>query len=368
MIHFVGPLPPPVHGFSVINRAMLDRFEAAGPVRVFDRAPRAAGPARLGAALARWLRFAGSLARAPRGSGLYLGLSGGRGQLEDALYLAVARLLGRPLCVHHHSFAYLRAPAWHARLALALARPGRHVVLGERMAEALAAVHGVARERVQVLSNAAFLPEGSEPAPAAEATGAAPLRLGFLSNITAEKGIWAFLELGDALRAAGLPVQACVAGPAAPDIAKALAEALAARPWCQAPGAVYGEAKAAFFAGIDLLVFPTFYVNEAEPVTVLEALAAGVPVLANARGCLEEMVPPEAGAVLHGDERFVAQATACVQAWQAEGATAWQARRAAARRAFAQRQREHARRLAALVAELCGVAPQAAAAAGGAAR
>jgi len=354
MIFFVGPLPPPVHGFSVINRAMLDRFQAAGPVQVFDRAPRSGAlPRRVAGALGRWARFVGALWRAPRGSAVYLGLSGGRGQLVDALYLAAARLLGRPVCVHHHSFAYLRAPAWHSRLALGLARGARHVALCPCMGETLASAYGIAPAQVAVLSNAAFLP------PAAALPAQVPrseLRLGFLSNITTDKGIWAFFELVDALRARGLALQAQVAGPVAPEIATRFAEALAARPWCRHLGPVYGDAKAAFFADIDLLVFPTFYANEAEPVTVLEALAAGVPVLANARGCITEMVPPDAGAVMLADDRFVADATACLLAWRAQGDAAWQARRVAALSAFSARREEHARRLSTLVDELCGVA------------
>lgn len=355
MILFVGPLPPPVHGFSVINRAMLERFQAAGPVQVFDRAPPGGPPPlRAFATLGRWARFVAALLGAPRGSAVYLGLSGGRGQWVDALYLAAARLLGRPVCVHHHSFAYLRAPAWHSRLALGLARRARHVALCPCMGETLAAAYGIAPAQVAVLSNAAFLPP-AEPLAAPAARG--ELQLGFLSNITTDKGIWAFFELGDALRARGLALQAQVAGPVASEIAPRFAEALAARPWCRHLGPVYGDAKAAFFAAIDLLVFPTFYANEAEPVTVLEALAAGVPVLANARGCITEMVPAEAGAVMARDDHFVADAADCVQAWRAEGDAAWQARRAAARAAFSARRDEHARRLDVLVGELCGVSP-----------
>ncbi|MBL8307000.1 MAG: glycosyltransferase family 4 protein [Rubrivivax sp.] len=354
MIQFVGPLPPPVHGFSVINRAMLERFQAAGPVQVFDRAPRPGPlPLRAAAVLGRWLRFVVALLGSPRGSGVYLGLSGGRGQLEDALYLAAARLLGRPVCVHHHSFAYLRAPAWHSRLALGLARHARHVALCPCMAEQLAAAYGIARARVAVLSNAAFLPEPAPRAPAA--ASAAGLHLGFLSNITTDKGIWAFFELGDALRERGVALRASVAGPVAADIAGRFAETLAARPWCRHLGPVYGEAKQAFFADIDLLVFPTFYANEAEPVTVLEALSAGVPVLANARGCLAEMVPPAAGAVLEGDARFVALAGECVTAWLAEGQAAWESRRRAAQATFAERRAQNVQRLEGLVGELCGV-------------
>ncbi len=348
MILFVGPLPPPVHGFSVINAAMLARFQALVPAAVFDRAPPAGrgigGRLLHGAALL--LRYAASLLRSPGGSGLYIGLSGGLGQLKDLPYVAAARLAGRPVLVHHHSFAYLRSSPWHARLVLALLRGARHLALCGCMADALARRYGIPRAQVDVLSNAAFLPP---PPPLAARERGPGLCLGFLSNITPDKGIWAFLELGDALAARGVAVQALVAGPVAGGIATRFAAEIARRDWCRHLGPVYGEAKAGFFGAIDVLVFPTVYANEAEPVTLLEAMSAGVPVLANARGCIEEMVPAAAGAVFADDARFVALAQATLQAWAAEDAAAWTQRRAAAREVFAARQAEHAQRLDAIV-------------------
>lgn len=350
MIFFVGPLPPPVHGFSVINAAMLARFQAAGEVAVFDRAP-AAGRGRVGRLLHAtrlWARCVSGLRRAPAGSGLYIGLSGGLGQLMDLPYVLAARLLGRPVLVHHHSWAYLRVQPWHARWVMGLLRQQRHIALCDCMAEALAAAYRVPRTQVSVLSNAAFLPP-LEPVPRSTEPGA--LCLGFLSNITAEKGIWAFLAVGDALVARGVTVQALVAGPPAPEIATRFAQELAARPWCQHLGAVYGADKAAFLQRIDVLVFPTFYANEAEPVTVLEAMGAGVPVLANQRGCLRDLVPAAAGAVFSDDAQFVSLAAARLQAWVHEGAAAWQARRQAAQAAYTALQAEHAGRLARIVAQ-----------------
>lgn len=359
MILFVGPLPPPVHGFSVINAAMLARFQALVPAAVFDRAPPegrgAFGRLLHGAVLLA--RYAARLLRAPRGSGLYIGLSGGLGQLKDLPYVLAARLAGRPVLVHHHSFAYLRRAPWYSRLVLALlnGRQGaRHLALCGCMADALAQRYRIPRAQVEVLSNAAFLPP---PPPLAPRERGAGLSLGFLSNITPDKGIWSFLELGDALAARGLPVQALVAGPVAGDIATRFAAEIARRDWCRHLGPVYGEAKAAFFGEIDVLVFPTVYANEAEPVTLLEAMSAGVPVLANARGCIAEMVPAEAGAVFADDARFVVLAGSALAAWAAEDAATWSRRRAAAREAFAALQAEHARRLDRIVRALAAPEP-----------
>ena len=193
MILFVGPLPPPVHGFSVINAAMLARCQAASRVAVFNRAPVArsgalAGVAALAAGAERLLAFFLTLLRERAASSVYIAISGGLGQLKDWPYLLLARLLRRPVVVHHHSFAYLRRAPWHARLVLACARQARHIVLCDCMAAALADLYRVPRERIAVLSNAAFLePAGPAPqAPQAPPTTGpgAVLRIGFLSNIT----------------------------------------------------------------------------------------------------------------------------------------------------------------------------------------
>ncbi len=353
VILFVGPLPPPVHGFSFINAAMLARFQAVSPVAVFNRAPGAAP---------RWLLFLRTLWRHRAGASLYIGLSGGWGQLKDWPYLLAAQLLRCPVVVHHHSFAYLRRAPWHTRLVLRAARQARHIVLCDCMAAALSAGYSIGRQHIAVVSNAAFLDAAEPPLPPPRE---APLRLGFLSNITADKGIWAFFELGDALVAGGVAVQALIAGPPAADIAARFVREIAARPWCRHLGAVYGAEKARFFGEIDVLVFPTFYANEAEPVTILEALRSSVPVLANARGCIGDMLPAAAGAVFEGDAHFVRQAADRLQAWAREPAAAWQARRAAAAQAFADLQADHSLRVDAVVAHLAGTAGTGAAAGGG---
>src|SRR5438034_11469730 len=101
-ICFVGPLPPPVHGFSEINRRMLLALRNRHQVFAFDMAPRA-NP--LGFLLVWWRFFVCVLRCKPKA--LYLALSGGHRQWIDLAFVLVARLRGVPLFVHHHSFSYL---------------------------------------------------------------------------------------------------------------------------------------------------------------------------------------------------------------------------------------------------------------------
>jgi len=55
------------------------------------------------------------------------------------------------------------------------------------------------------------------------------------------------------------------------------------------PGLVEGEAKQELFETSDLFVFPAVQ-QEGQPLVVIEAMAAGLPILYTNRGCLRETV------------------------------------------------------------------------------
>ena len=74
-------------------------------------------------------------------------------------------------------------------------------------------------------------------------------------------------------------------------------------------GPVYGDDKAKFFAEIDVLLFPTQYKHESWGIVLNEALAAGVPVITNDRGCSSIVVGDRAGLVVPDPAQFVASAT-----------------------------------------------------------
>jgi glycosyltransferase involved in cell wall biosynthesis len=134
-----------------------------------------------------------------------------------------------------------------------------------------------------VLSNA-FMP-GSNTTPYERSS---VLTIGHLSNLTEVKGVIRFLDLFRAAKIKGIHIRALVAGPIGDSRSRAAIEAtLREFPddfrWL---GPVYGPDKDAFYGSIDAFVFPSDYVNEAQPLVLLEALAAGAAVLATDRGCM----------------------------------------------------------------------------------
>ncbi|ABF12712.1 glycosyltransferase family 4 protein [Cupriavidus metallidurans] len=319
---FLGPLPPPHHGFSASNQRMVDQIRQHAPVVVLDVAPRASGRfgGRLGGLQAlgnrarqlwRMVRLVTNRKPGNRPHTLYMGLSGGLGQLLDAPFVALAHWSGMDIYFHHHSFAYINRPTWYTRLILRCAPRGRHLTLCDRMRAELARLYRLTPDRVQVLSNLSLIDlpaTTSTEAPARRHSEA--INVGFLSNITAAKGIFTFLEVVRLAQEIGIPVCARIAGPVARHIRARFDTELARTPCTRYLGPIHGTEKEAFFQDIDVLMFPTTYHNEAAPLIVLEAHSHGVPVVAHDRGCIGSMIDERNGVLVPADADFAEAAIA----------------------------------------------------------
>ncbi len=256
-------------------------------------------PRRFWVPLFKWFSFIAAVLKLRRGgdNALYLPISGGLRQLIDISFVLPAKLLGFRLFVHHHSFAYLNDKPWFSRIAFGILRSANHIVLCRAMGQQLCKQYDIAPERIRVLSNAAFLDIDSRSG-GGGSKNPERLTVGFLSNITAEKGIFCFFDALDALRSRHIPFKAMIAGPVSPEVKAEFEARLVDFDEVAHVGAVYGDTKAEFFGQLDLLLFPTLYANEAEPVTLWEAMAHSVPIVALQRGCIHGIVPAEAGRVV----------------------------------------------------------------------
>lgn len=315
-VHLVGAFPPPVHGMSMVNDRVAQVLRQKGAVvNALDISPGdVSGWATL---LTRWrrvLQCIGSFwlgVRNKRAATLYVGLSGGWGQLYDLLFVGLGRLYGCRIFLHHHSFAYLDCPRVLARLLFWTAGVETwHTVLCAEMAGKLAARYPTCR-RIRVVSNVAFT-SSSPNVPRRERLRT----IGYLSNVMRSKGIMEFLDALDALNAQGVEVAGRIAGPIfEPDLAEVLRRRCASNPQIKYVGPVYGEAKDSFLRETDALLFPTSYQNEAEPLTLWEALSHGVPVLAWGRGCIPSMLQNSRSQAVPVDVEFVGAAVKAVAQW-----------------------------------------------------
>jgi glycosyltransferase involved in cell wall biosynthesis len=267
-------------------------LQTNGEVRIFDRAPKFPQPRQLLVQLTRPVQYlAWCLHR--RDVVLYLALSGGLGQVYDWLYVLISKVLRRPIFLHHHSFAYIYGPTRLNRWFFAWVRNQNHIVLSRSMGDALVRLYRLNPQRVKVVSNAAFYDSAELPRQAV--ADAAPLHLGFLSNITFDKGFVEFFAILDRLRALGIQYRAHIAGPVAESARGTFDKLLSGASEVEYAGPVFGEAKDRFYRQLDVFLFPTNYANEAEPLVVYEAMRQGVYVIACDRGAIGEMLRNGAG-------------------------------------------------------------------------
>jgi glycosyltransferase involved in cell wall biosynthesis len=292
MIILAGPLPPPVHGASVITEFVVQTLTAGKiPLLVCNTSP-LAGARGLAYHISRITAYLVCLrtvlSQPSRPTTLYLSLAGGRGLLYDLALVGAARVRRCAIIFHHHNFSYLNSPSRTMRAIVRLAGRGQtHIALCPTMATKLDAIYGL-RPRMEIISNLAFLsfPESATRSPTR------PLEaIGFFSNISFEKGVDRYLDLLAQLRTRGSRVKGVIAGPFDSRRVQQYVEGrIQEIGGIDYRGPVYGEHKALFLSSIDLLVFPTRYANEAEPLVIYEAQAAGVPVAASKSGCIPEMI------------------------------------------------------------------------------
>ncbi|GIW57009.1 MAG: hypothetical protein KatS3mg082_3413 [Nitrospiraceae bacterium] len=291
-VSVVGPLPPPVHGMAVMNQRVADVLEQEGfKVARIDTSPRGFGfsdrlgrPARIVVAARELGRAAEEGARIA-----WLSVSGGFGKAYEIALVRLARRLGMRIVLHHHAWTNV---AGRSRLMALLTRAaGPHhiqIALCERMAQRLRELYRP--PDVRVVSNLAFL---DLPRPAGTRKGEPQegLTLGFIGNITLEKGIDTALAVAERVLDAHPRCRMIVAGPLVEARAgRLLREAMARQPRIEYRGPVYGLEKAKFFAEIDVLLFPSRYRNEAEPLAVYEALCAGTMVISTTVGCVNSNI------------------------------------------------------------------------------
>lgn len=288
-IAMVCSFPPPIHGGALVSKRLRDRFVQNGfDILTIDTSPQSLrrGYAYYAARLVRLCQIWRLFSLRPHAR-IYCYVNGGWGAMIDVIVAAIARMIGAELWLHHHSFSYLDQISTLHRIAFALNK-GRsnHLVLCNGMKKMLTASYGAHPDHVHVLSNVNFVDTVANISPQ-RVSGSTTI--GFLSNISEEKGIADFLKLSDRLR--DLPVLFEIAGPIADERYSWISD-LGRQPekrvrWI---GPMDERGKAEFLSRIDILVFPTRYRHEAEPLVIYEAMASGVAVVAYDRGCIREMI------------------------------------------------------------------------------
>jgi glycosyltransferase involved in cell wall biosynthesis len=355
LVCLIGTFPPPVHGMAQINAFMRQRVASATPkLAVFNTAPpaldlrlwmRAQRILRAGLAL---LCFGYRLASNRHVVHVYLGVSGGWGQLLDCCFAILTRIFHGRVWAHHHSFAYVdRQSRLTALLILLLGKNATHIVLCEKMASGLSRAYRLAAPAL-VLSNAAFL---ASPAQQSSWVISRPIRVGYLSNITSAKGIDLYTEVALAFLNSS-EIEFKIAGPVVEPAAQQHLDRVASVKNVEYVGPVFGDAKQAFLAGLDVLLFPSKYENEAEPLVVLEAMSHGVAIVSTDRGCLD-CLSHNGGNVAVNASIFVQTSIGQLQRWRADESLLNEAKSLASI-GFARLAQANREKLNSLIAEIVG--------------
>jgi glycosyltransferase involved in cell wall biosynthesis len=308
-VTMIGHFPPPLGGAAMLNAKICDSLVAAGvDLTRIDVSAQALTFNRSLAYHARrvvrnLLGLRRARAAASRDAALYIVPDAGLGAWYTRTHMAGAARRYGAVMIHHHSCRYTEN---YDRAIAAVATIARdraiHVFLTEGQGAAFRHQYGEVQSLVA--TNAYIVAEEAARPP--DPRPGRPIRLGHLSNLCAEKGFFAVADAFDALRTAGMDTTLTLAGPILePAVAERIDGLLATHgSLVRHLGPLADEAKLAFYRDIDLFLFPTAFKQEAAPVVIYEALAAGCPVLATDRGRIAEIVPAEGGAVCGRDADF----------------------------------------------------------------
>ena len=303
----LGRFPPPADGQTLATERCASFLDDAFAVRRLDT--QAPGPDPLTAHprfdLGRTLHYVGlrrrlaaSLREAPSAPVLWHAVSPARwGHLRDVLATVPTFAPDQPVVAvfHRAGFEDLFASAVTARTAARLVRRLSAVVFhSQALADRCDGV--VPTSKVRLIPNTvrdAAVPSAEAVAARRAGGPGTPLRVLFLSNLLPEKGFADVLDAVGVLHARGVTVEATFAGrwpdAATRDAFEGRAHALGVR--VAVPGAVADPAEVRrLHTDADVFVLPTTHPTETQPIAILEALAAGTPVVSVDRPITRDML------------------------------------------------------------------------------
>jgi glycosyltransferase involved in cell wall biosynthesis len=320
---FIGPLPPPVHGSSVMTEHLFDIVTRHGGCEIVDSSSSAefADVGRLRSRnIVRSLRTIGTAARllATRRPLVYLAPSQvGPALARDLILWVLAAASANRLLVHVHGCGFHRLGSDGLRLRRVLvrrlARRSHFILLSERYRSTF--LSGIPRPLgLSYLPNAiSAVTEHALTGPPIRPDGSAVARLLYVGAVTRPKlwdGLYAILRseaIASELERLNVRLQVVIAGQfngrqASEEFGRICAQATGPIEVRYLGGIFDLAAKGRLFASADCFILPTMHPTEGLPVTLIEALCAGLPIIAFDTGLCGEAVTGRNGwLVPHGD-------------------------------------------------------------------
>ena len=304
----IGPVPPPITGQAVTFALLVEELRKARSIVTADLSePLGRRDQQFSAARGvQMIRLAFSVVRQmSKTSAVYLTIAQSRlGFLRDALFIAIASLWNRPVIAHLHGGNYAsyyesESPSMRFLIRTVLRRVRRLIVLSDRLRADFSFLGPKFQSRLRTVRNAcAITPGNPRKAPRGQ------LQLLYLSNMLLEKG---YMDCVDAMAhlkrlLPNVQFKLILAGTyiLGNDEFKTTAEMdvmlhkhiryLGLDDVVEVAGTVVGEDKECLLASSHIHLLPTYYQNEGQPITLIEALAAGLPSITTRWRDIEDIV------------------------------------------------------------------------------
>ncbi len=233
----------------------------------------------------------------------YFVLSGGKGLFFDLLIIVYLKILNKKIYIHHHSFSYLNN---HSYLIYILSLIGKknviHIVLCNLMKKKLKKYKLI--KKIIVLSNIILINKRKS-----FKNFNKKIKIGFISNIDFDKGISEYFEVINNLNNKNF--EGLVAGPFLNKKVKSFVlKKVKKYKNIKYLGPIYDRKKNKFYRDLDVLLFPSYYKNEAEPLVIYEAQSYNILVISNSLGCTSAMIENEKdGFLISNKNEYTKKAT-----------------------------------------------------------
>lgn len=211
---------------------------------------------------------------------------------RDLAYMIVAKICGTRVLCQVHGGALPQQFVGRSGIAAAVLRatlrlPDAIVVLAQCELEAYRDF--VPGQYIAMIPNAIDSSPFQARARVPAVKGAA-LKLAYVGRLIKDKGLYEMLEGFRIARAQGIDARLVIAGsgPEEVPLRRYVAEAALAD-HVSLPGPVFGERKVTMLAQTDVFVLPTYHA-EGLPYALLEAMAAGAPVITTRVGAIPDVV------------------------------------------------------------------------------
>lgn len=328
----LSQLPPPHHGSTIMTQLLVDELSKAGvSVHLVDRKfSQTVGEVgqfsfrKLLSVPSLLLRLVKAIRRHPGAPIIYFLTNRKLSALVDWIALEVLSKLQCSVVLYIHTSGYERLAEgsrfWNFLVSRQFRTAERVVVLGPRLLGDVS--NWVPQDRITIIPNAAGGPEvGSESAVSTGKTR----KILFFSNLLKEKGADVFVRVAASLVDDGVDADFVLYGssPDPQELAELQYEMDRFSERISYEGEIFGPEKWRVFDEASVLVFPSRYPFEAQPLTIIEAFSRGCPVVAYDIGGVGDIVTSGGNGTLvdSGDEQALTEEIGRLLAGEAELAT-----------------------------------------------